>query len=144
MNAQEKRQYIEQLFVETCSCVIVNGATVRTFRDKGVKDLYRLLRTEPELLRGAFVADKVAGKGAAALLIAGGIGSLFADVVSHPALELLNSAGIPTEYTLAVPRIANRSGTGICPLEQCCADCTTAAECLPRIEAFMNEMRHKR
>lgn len=92
---------------------------------------------EPELLDGAFVADKVVGKGAAALMAAGRVRELFADVVSHAALELLNGAGIPVSYTVAVPHIINRAGDGICPVERLCAGARTAAECLPLIEGFL-------
>ena len=41
-----------------------------------VADLYRLMREDPEVLRGAIVADKVVGKAAAALMLAGGVQSL--------------------------------------------------------------------
>ncbi len=41
---------------------------MRIFRERGVADLFRLQHEEPQLLRGAFIADKVVGKGAAALM----------------------------------------------------------------------------
>ena len=94
---------------------------MRIFRERGVADLFRLLREEPQLLRGAFIADKVVGKGAAALMVLGGVEGLFADVVSRPASELLAGAGIAVEYTVVVPGIMNRAGTGTCPVEQLCA-----------------------
>ncbi len=116
---------------------------MRIFRERGVADLFRLLREEPQLLRGAFIADKVVGKGAAALMVLGGVEGLFADVVSRPALELLAGAGIAVEYTVVVPGIMNRAGTGICPVEQLCAGAETAAECLPLIEEFMQKMKEQ-
>lgn len=88
---------------------------MRIFREQGVADLFRLQHEEPQLLRGAFIADKVVGKGAAALMVLGGVEGLFADVVSRPALELLAGAGIAVEYTVVVPNIVNRAGTGTCP-----------------------------
>lgn len=109
---------------------------MRIFRERGVADLFRLLR-------GAFIADKVVGKGAAALMVLGGVEGLFADVVSRPALELLAGAGIAVEYTVVVPGIMNRAGTGTCPVEQLCAGAETAAECLPLIEGFMQKMKEQ-
>ena len=35
---------------------------MRIFRERGVADLFRLLHEEPQLLRGAFIADKVIGR----------------------------------------------------------------------------------
>lgn len=108
------------------------------FRERGVRDLYRLLIEEPETLRSAFVADKVVGKGAAALMVSGGVQGLFAGVASAPALELLREAGIEAECACEVPHIVDRTGTDICPVEKLCAGCRTAEECLPLIEMFLN------
>lgn len=143
MTKEQKEQVIGLLFAEKCSCVIRNGDSVRVFRERGVTDLYRLLHEEPQLLRGAFIADKVVGKGAAALMVLGGIEGLFADVVSRSALDLLAGAGIAVDYTVAVQNIANRAGTGICPVEQLCEGAATAAECLPLIEGFMRKMKEQ-
>lgn len=134
----ERRQLVDRLHAEQCSCVIRNGAQVRTFRERGVKDLFRLLDEEPQLLRGAFVADKVVGKGAAALMILGGVEEVYADVASTPALELFAAAGVRVACALEVPQIINRAGTGRCPVETLCLACRTPEECLEPIRNFIN------
>ncbi len=139
LTPQERRQTIELLHSTHCSCVILKDGKPRLFRERGVKDLYRLLTTEPSSLAGAFVADKVVGKAAAALLILGGVGELHADVISRPALDLLQKAGVAVGCTLEVPRIINRTRTGWCPLETRCDGLTTPGECLAEIERFLNE-----
>lgn len=98
-------ELIERLHAEQCSCVVGNGETVRTFRERGVRDLWRLLHEEPGLLVGASIADKVVGKGAAALMIAGGVRELYADVVSEQALELLARSEVRVSYA---PQDLNR------------------------------------
>ena len=140
MTGQERQNMIDYLFAEKCSCVIRNGNEIRVFRERGVKDLYRLLKEEPEFLNGAFVADKVVGKAAAALMILGGVKEVFADVVSQPAYKLFVRARVHAEYTLMVPHIINRTQTNWCPLEKRCADTVSAEECLPLIESFITEM----
>ena len=142
MTKEQKEQTVGLLFAEKCSCVVRNGDEVRIFRERGVKDLYRLLREEPQLLDGAFVADKVVGKGAAALMILGGVEELFADVVSRAALDLFAAAGKAVAYTVAVPHIINRADDGICPVELC-AEAQTAGECLPLIEGFIRKMQER-
>lgn len=137
MTKEQKEQTVGLLFAEKCSCVVRNGDEVRIFRERGVKDLYRLLREEPQLLDGAFVADKVVGKGAAALMILGGVGELHADVISRPARLLLAASPVHVSYTLEVPYIVNRTRTGQCPVETLCRDCATAAEALPLIRNFI-------
>ena len=123
------------------SCVIRQGDVIRTFTQRGVSDLYALLTKEPHFLLGASVADKVIGKAAAALLVAGGIKELHAGVISEGALELLTQAGIPTTYDKRVPYIINRTHTDRCPLEKRCAEATSAAECLPLIASFVEEVK---
>lgn len=140
LNETERKNTIDLLFSEECSCVIRNGDTIRIFRERGVRDLLRLLHEERGLLAGAFVADKVVGKGAAALMVLGGVRSVFADVISAPALELLEGARVRVFRTVEVPNIENRNKTGICPVEKLCCDCRTAEECLPLIEEFAASM----
>ena len=121
---------------ENCSCVIRKGDTIRIFRRRGMSDLLNLLREEPDFTNGAFIADKVVGKGAAALMVLCGFGEVWAEVISTPARRLLDHAGIRNAFLNEVPNIINRAGDGICPVEQLCASCTTAEECLPLIERF--------
>ena len=117
--------------------VVANGNVFRTFDRRGVADLYRLLREEPEFLRGAVVAGKVVGKAAAALMLLGGVAELHTDVISGKAIELLHGSSLRYAYDLEVPHIINRARDGWCPLETRCRDCRTAEECLTQIEAFI-------
>lgn len=91
---------------------------------------------------GASVADKVVGKGAAALLILGGVRELFAGVVSTSALGLLKDSGIPVRFSQEVAHIVNRKGDGVCPVETLCKECTTAAQCLPLIREFVAKIKN--
>lgn len=102
------------------SCVIRKGEEVRTFTQRGVADLYELLTTDADFLKGSYIADKVIGKGAAALMIKGGVQHVYADVISRPALALLQSFHMDVEYATLTDNIINRSGTGICPVEERC------------------------
>lgn len=53
------------------SCVMKNREEIRTFTQRGVADLYDLYQTEPAFMKGASIADKIIGKGAAALMVLG-------------------------------------------------------------------------
>ena len=134
------KNIVNILHDENCSCVIANSQGVFRYYQKGILDLYELYTDHPDRLAGASIADKVVGKGAAALMITGGIKALYTDVISRPALQLLESAHIEVEYGRCVPNIINRKGTGICPVESLCADCTDATECLPLISQFVKTL----
>ncbi|MCM1036297.1 MAG: DUF1893 domain-containing protein [Bacteroides sp.] len=119
------------------SLVVANGDEIRTCDRRGIADLHSILTAEPDLLRGARVADKVVGKGAAAIMIAGGVASVYTDVISSAALTLFRGSAVSLTYSAEVPAIINRRGDGICPVEQLCAGCDTAADCLPLIDSFI-------
>ena len=122
--------------------LVVAGDGIRTFDGRGISDLYGLLTEHPGWLRGASVADKVVGKGAAALLILGGVRELFAGVVSTSALGLLKDSGIPVRFSQEVAHIVNRKGDGVCPVETLCKECTTAAQCLSLIREFVAKIKN--
>lgn len=136
----EQNYLIEYLNAENCSCVIRSGNEIRVFYERGVKDLYRLLKEEPGFLSGAFVADKVVGKAAAALMILGEVKEIFANILSRPACELLEKAHVRVEYMQQVTHIINRMQTGWCPLEAGCLQAKSAEECLPIIEDFIENL----
>ena len=126
------------------SCVIVNGEVRRTFTQRGVADLYDLLNLEHDFLQGASIADKVVGKGAAALMILGGIKELYTDIISSKALELFRQSDVKVGFKQEVPFIWNRDRTGWCPVETMCSDVETAEAILPLIHDFIGKMRIKR
>ena len=140
MDDKEREKVIGYLFGKQCSCAILHGTEFRVFQDRGVRDLYRLLQEDRVFLDGSFVADKVVGKAAAALMILGGVKEVFADVISEPAYVFLQEAGIQTRYALKVPHIVNRTQTDWCPLERRCADAATPEACLVQIEDFITTL----
>lgn len=120
MNKDNKQELIKRLHTEKCSCVIAQGNDTRIFHKKGVNDLYELVCHHPAYLKGAYIADKVVGKAAAALMVMGGIKEVYTDTISLSALTLLRKAHIPVDFECLVPYIQNPDKTGWCPLEEKC------------------------
>lgn len=144
MTQESKRQIINLLQSEQCSCVIRKGDTIRIFRKRGVQDLYRLLKDDPDFLKGAFVADKVVGKAAAALMILGGVEELFTFTVSRLARDLFDRSAVKLGFAQEVPHIINRAGTGWCPMESRCRDLDTPEACFSQVEEFLNTMKENK
>lgn len=140
---KEKQEKARALLVRlNCSLVVISReGAVRTFYNRGVRDLYTLLRRDPEFMDGAVVADKLTGAGAAVLMSAGNIDSLFTFVVSEPALERLRNAGIEVEYENVVSNIINRAGTDICPVEKLVAGVPDIKECVDKIGTFLSGLK---
>ncbi len=113
------KQLIEILHDEGLTLVVRSeNGDIHRFTQRGVKDLVTLVGERPEVLQGAFIADKAVGKAAAACMVVGGVKHVHADVMSEPALALLNAHGIIAEYGQLVDHIINRTGTDWCPMER--------------------------
>ena len=128
---------IELLHRGNYSCVIEKEGEVRTFQRKGIIDLYELFQTERSFLKGATVADKVIGKGAAALMVLGEVGHVYADTVSKSAATFFRRANIPVTWGVLAPFIINRRGDGKCPLEKACEGIGTPEAAYPIIQDFV-------
>ena len=100
-----------------------------------------VLEHDPDFLHKAQIADKVIGKGAAALIALGQAEAVYADVISENALPLFEDAGIRTTYATRAPYIINRAGTGQCPVETLCAPYTRPEDMLPRIKEFISNLK---
>ncbi len=132
----------ETLTKEKLSCVVANGDDVRKFTQSGVADLYDLTQNDAKFLNGALVADKVVGKGAAALMIHGGVRKIHAQTISEGALELLfKESRIIVTYDERVDHIENNKKNGWCPVEELCKGDTKVESIIPKIDKFIKENR---
>lgn len=114
---------------------------IRLFRRRGVVDLLELLEAEPEFLDGASVADRVIGRGAALLLLRGGVGSVYAQVISTGALGVLREAGVTVSFGAEAPYIKNQKGGGQCPVEALTAHVDDPQEAFRLIKTFIETKR---
>ncbi|MDR0940231.1 MAG: DUF1893 domain-containing protein [Mediterranea sp.] len=139
------KNLIEYLHDGDYSCVIASGTNISAYTGRGVSDLHDLLTRSPHLLKGAIVADKVVGRGAAALLILGGVLQVHANLISTSALDLLreHAPTIDVSFDCEAPYIINRDGTGRCPVETLCDSVRTPGEMLPLITNFLDKIREK-
>ena len=139
-----KRHNLNEILRKGNHSLVVGAAdgTIATFNGRGIADLYGILASS-SLLRDADVADKIVGKGAAALMILGGVRSLSTAVISAPALGLFRQVpAIEVRFEKKVPNIINRKGDGPCPVETICGPYATAEECLPLITRFIQSQNH--
>lgn len=109
--------------------VIYNQGKTSYYYAPGVDDLMQLLASDPAILKDAIVADRRVGKAAAALLIKGGVKSVYTPLVCTPARDMLEDAGIPLVARDEIPYMVNADSTGLCPLEKLLVCATTAEEC---------------
>lgn len=136
------KELIAKLHTGHYSCVISKDGNMQGFTQRGIADLYDLLTKRPDCLQGACIADKVVGKGAAALMILGGIQRVYADVISQSAYTLLCQWKVDVEYQQIVPYIINRTHTDWCPVEKATYHADTPQAILPIIHKFIEQQRN--
>ena len=98
------------------TCVLCKEDATHVSNERGVKPLVAWLKSGVDF-HGFSAADKVVGKGAAFLYILLGVRNVYAQVISKPALTLLQEHKIRVEYDTKVEYIVNRRGDGFCPFE---------------------------
>ena len=121
------------------TCVLCGGELILTDKRRGVRPLLDLLENNTNV-SGFSAADKVVGKAAAFLYCLLDIKCLYTPVISQPALAVLQSAGIDTQYDQLVPAIRNRTGDGYCPMESAVLDITDAREALAVIRETLKKL----
>ena len=133
------KELIKILHDEGLTLVVksVDG-TIHRFTQRGVKDLLTLVTTSPEVLHSALVADKAVGKAAAACMVVGGVSQVHADVMSEPAMELLQDHSVKAQCGELVDHIINRAGDGWCPMERLSRNIDDPNAIIQKIKEFLN------
>ncbi len=130
---------IELLRKEDYTCVLCKESIVYTSRDRGIKPLLNWLDHGIDI-KGFSVADKVVGRGAAFLYVLLEVKELYARVVSEAALEVLYAHHISVTYEKKVEFITNRSGTGVCPMEQATKGIESPLKALEALRHALKEL----
>jgi hypothetical protein len=107
------------------------------FHNPGVKDLFNIVSASRHKLAGASIADRVIGRGAALLLALGKVREVYAQVISSPAVKVLEDASITVDYGTMVPNIINRDGTDMCPVEKLTMNISDPEEAFVKIKEFL-------
>lgn len=122
------------------TCAICSGEKVYTSHERGVKPLLDLLEQGAEL-KGFSAADRVVGKAAAFLYVLLGVSAVYAGVMSRPAAGVFRRFGIEAEADEQVEVIANRSNTGLCPMESAVWNIDRPEEALEAVKKKLRELR---
>ena len=132
------KELIDILHDEGLTLVVKSAdGNIRRFTQRGVKDLLMLVTERPDVLQGAIIADKAVGKAAAACMAVGNVRQVHADVMSEPALELLQKHGVKAGYGKLVDHIINRAGTDWCPMERLSRNEDNPAVIIQKIKEFI-------
>lgn len=122
------------------TCVLCGGGEEYHSVLRGVKPLIDFLDSG-KCFKGFSAADKTVGLGAAHLYILLGVKSVWANVMSIPAKDLLEQNGIPVFYENLVPFIINRQGDGKCPIETAVKGVNDSIEAVKVIKQTLENLK---
>ena len=124
-------------------CVVFRGGRTFSERGRGVSPLLEFHdHREAGFLRGATVVDKVIGRAAAMIAIAGGATRVHGEVMSEDAKTLLESRGVTVSYGTLVPRILNADKSDLCPLEKSVEGIDDPEQALTALRKRIEELRN--
>ena len=122
------------------TCVVLTNDEQYTSLERGVKPLLEFLNSGKSF-RDAVAADKTVGAGAAHLYVLLKVKSLWANVISESALQILKNNDIEIYYGELVPHIINRKGNGVCPIETAVKDAKTSNEAYKMIIETLSKIQ---
>ena len=120
------------------SLVVLRDDEMQTYNDRGVQDLVLLVTNEPERLNDAIVADKMVGKAAASLMVAGGVREVYTNLICRSALEVFRKAGIAVHAKQVVEQILNRDRSGQCPIDALLNETDDVEQCVEILQGRFN------
>lgn len=121
------------------TAVLCREDTVYITDERGVKPLLDWIAAGTDLA-GFSAADKAVGKAAALLYVLLGVRAVYAPLMSEPARRVLEDHGITAGWEQLVPAIRNRSGDGLCPMEQAVWEIEEPETALAAIRAKIAQM----
>lgn len=120
------------------TCILCDDRRVLTSEKRGIAPILDRL---DEDLKGMAAADKIIGRAAAMLLIHGGVTSVYGEVMSRGALELLKKHRVKASYGTLAEMIVNRAGDGQCPMEQAVAGISDPALAPAALRSALEALR---
>lgn len=117
---------------------VKNGEVILTSYEKGVKELYEIIKGDYEKYRSSSVADKVVGRGAAIIYDLVGVDSIYARVMSETALDYLKDRKIETSFSTRIPSIRNRTDTDLCPIEKLSLKSESGLDFIASLDRFFD------
>lgn len=94
-------------------------------------------------LKGASVADRVAGKALALLCVYAGVRQVYAEVLSRKAQTVFESNRVVFEWKEIVDNVLDMKKAGVCPFEMVAADITDPEESYAAFKALLEKMKSR-
>ena len=137
---RDLQQAIQCLETENRTCVLCKGDIFYKSDSRGVAPLLQWLDSAIDAANFS-AADRVVGKATAFLYCLLGVRAVYARVMSKPAAQVLEKAGIDASWETLVDGIQNRQQNGSCPMEAATRTIDEPREALAAIRSTLERLR---
>jgi hypothetical protein len=119
--------------------IVKEGQVLYSSRERGVAPFFRAVHSKKKSLHNAAVADRIVGLAVAMLCLHGRLASVYADVASQGALDMLKKSGVIVDSKSTVPYISNYDGTDLCPFEKLAGNCRRPSQLFAALQSLFAE-----
>ena len=122
------------------NCVLYSNGLIHTSSGKGISPMLEFLNAGLNM-KNFSAADTVAGKAAALFFALAEVNAVYADIMSRSAVEVFKRFNIRNVHGELVEKIQNRTGTGVCPMEQAVENIDEPKEAFEILKKKLAELR---
>lgn len=116
--------------------IVKSGRVLFSSRERGVAPFFHAVQSRGKSLHNAVVADRIVGLAVAMLCLHARIVSVYADIASQGALDMLEKKGVTVSSKNTVHHISNYDGTDLCPFEKLAKNSKDPAHLFSTLEAM--------
>lgn len=132
----------KQLYSKQLTLVIAkNGQVLFETDSHRISGFIHAIDTLETKLKGASIADRVAGKALALLCIYAGIREVYAEVLSQKAKLLFEENNVACEWEHLVENVMDINKTGMCPFEKAAAEISNPKVSYATFKALLENMK---
>jgi hypothetical protein len=130
-----------KLYEEELTLTIVkNGKVLFETDSHRISGFLGAIEKLGNILEGAAVADRVAGKAIALLCVYAKISAVYAEVLSEKAKAVFEENGVRHEWKELVKNVLDLSKSGVCPFEKLAADITDPKDAYRKFKALQESL----
>jgi len=116
--------------------VVKKGRVLFSSRERGIAPFFQAVQSLERGLHNAAMADRIVGLAVAMLCLHARITSVYADIASHAALDMLRKKGVVVDSKNTVPHISNCDGTDLCPFEKLAGSCHKPSQLVAALQSL--------
>ena len=121
--------------------IVKNGQVLFETNSHRISGFVRAIDELGVQLKGASVADRVAGKALALLCVYAGITEVYAEVLSKKAKALFEEHKFAFEYKQLIDNVLDLNKNGVCPFEKAAADISDPKNSYVAFKALLEKMK---